>query len=227
VRGRRQPSLVSAAGRVNPVVTVVPDRTRRTSARTAICERTSRLPRSCLLPRDSAASGVSPWPADSPLLGKAHSDYEAKKNRVLDSTRSPTAAPPPVPATRPWHLSGRVRAVESPATSRQAPGPPRPGAARTGRLVVTLGNQTVIGQLTESVAATLAFAGVGTRLGADCPARGIPRGRRPVDPARPLRAVGRRHRRQGQGRAWWFRAACVAHRPRPGHGAIGRGDRWP
>jgi hypothetical protein len=100
-------------------------------------------------------------------------------------------------------------------------------AARTDRLVVTLENHTVVGGLAESVAATLAFAGVGTRLGADCPARGIPRGRRPVDPARPLRAVGRRHRRQGQGQAWWFRAACVAHRPRPGHGAIGRGDRWP
>jgi transketolase len=37
-------------------------------------------------------------------------------------------------------------------------------AARTDRLVVTLENHTVIGGLAESVASTLAFAGVGTRL---------------------------------------------------------------
>src|SRR3954464_12330285 len=37
-------------------------------------------------------------------------------------------------------------------------------AARTDRLVVTLENHTVIGGLGESVAATLAFAGVGTRV---------------------------------------------------------------
>jgi transketolase len=37
-------------------------------------------------------------------------------------------------------------------------------AARTDRLVVTLENHTVIGGLAESVASTLAFAGVGTRV---------------------------------------------------------------
>jgi transketolase len=37
-------------------------------------------------------------------------------------------------------------------------------AARTDRLVVTLENHTVVGGLAESVASTLAFAGVGTRL---------------------------------------------------------------
>jgi transketolase len=37
-------------------------------------------------------------------------------------------------------------------------------AARTDRLLVTLENHTVIGGLAESVAATLAFAGVGTRV---------------------------------------------------------------
>jgi transketolase len=37
-------------------------------------------------------------------------------------------------------------------------------AARTDRLVVTLENHTVIGGLSESVAATLAYAGVGTRV---------------------------------------------------------------
>ena len=37
-------------------------------------------------------------------------------------------------------------------------------AARTDRLVVTLENHTVIGGLAESVASTLAFAGVGTRI---------------------------------------------------------------
>jgi transketolase len=37
-------------------------------------------------------------------------------------------------------------------------------AARTDRLVVTLENHTVIGGLSESVAATLAFGGVGTRV---------------------------------------------------------------
>ena len=36
--------------------------------------------------------------------------------------------------------------------------------ARTDRLVVTLENHTVIGGLAESVASTLAFAGVGTRI---------------------------------------------------------------
>jgi transketolase len=36
--------------------------------------------------------------------------------------------------------------------------------ARTDRLVLTLENHTVIGGLGESVAATLAFAGVGTRV---------------------------------------------------------------
>ena len=38
------------------------------------------------------------------------------------------------------------------------------GAARTDRLVVTLENHTVVGGLAESVAATLAFAGAGTRV---------------------------------------------------------------
>jgi transketolase len=38
------------------------------------------------------------------------------------------------------------------------------GAARRDRLVLTLENHTVIGGLSESVAATLAYAGVGTRL---------------------------------------------------------------
>ena len=37
-------------------------------------------------------------------------------------------------------------------------------AARTDRLVVTLENHTVVGGLAESVASTLAFAGVGTRV---------------------------------------------------------------
>jgi transketolase len=37
-------------------------------------------------------------------------------------------------------------------------------AARTDRLVVTLENHTVIGGLSESVAATLAYAGVGNRV---------------------------------------------------------------
>ena len=37
-------------------------------------------------------------------------------------------------------------------------------AARTDRLVVTLENHTVVGGLSEAVAATLAFAGVGTRV---------------------------------------------------------------
>jgi transketolase len=37
-------------------------------------------------------------------------------------------------------------------------------AARTDRLVVTLENHTVVGGLSESVASTLAFAGVGTRV---------------------------------------------------------------
>ena len=40
VRGQRQSSLVSAAGRVNPVVEAVRDRTCRTSSRTAMCETT-------------------------------------------------------------------------------------------------------------------------------------------------------------------------------------------
>jgi transketolase len=37
-------------------------------------------------------------------------------------------------------------------------------AARTDRLVVTLENHTVVGGLAESVAATLAYAGAGTRV---------------------------------------------------------------
>jgi transketolase len=37
-------------------------------------------------------------------------------------------------------------------------------AARGGRLVVTCENHTVVGGLAESVAATLAFAGAGTRV---------------------------------------------------------------
>jgi transketolase len=37
-------------------------------------------------------------------------------------------------------------------------------AARTDRLVVTLENHTVVGGLSEAVAAALAFSGVGTRV---------------------------------------------------------------
>jgi hypothetical protein len=162
------------------------------------------------------ASRASPCQGVKTGRTRTDPDYEAMKNRVLQLyaiADGRAAAGPGDPAVV-------IRLDElGPLNLQRRPGkrraPPRPGAARTGRLVVTLGNQTVIGQLSESVAAMVAFAGVGTRVGADRPARGVPRGQHPVDPARPLWAVGRRHRRQGLGGAWRFRAACVAHRPRP------------
>ena len=74
-------------------------------------------------------------------------------------------------------------------------------AARTGRLVVTCENHTVIGGLAESVASHARLRRGRHPHRADRPARRVPRRGRPAHPARPLRPVDRRDRQQGQGRA--------------------------
>jgi transketolase len=62
--------------------------------------------------------------------------------------------------------------------------------AAKDRLVVTLENHSVIGGLAESVASSLAFARVTSRLVPRGSAGRVPRGGRAADAARPVRPVG-------------------------------------
>ena len=91
--------------------------------------------------------------------------------------------------------------------------------ARTDRLVVTLENHTVVGW-PRGVGGLDAGVRRGRYpRGADRPARRVPRRRGATYPARPLRPVDRRHRRQGQVRVGRRRPAgrSVVRRSCPGH----------